>query len=76
MPSLASSSSDRFDFGTDVRSNLPLVVYGALLVVVMLAAPMGLQGGVRRLIGLFRGKPAQPVRNDPVTEVSVSEPEH
>ena len=75
MPAFSSSTSERFDFGTDVKSNLPLLVYGTLLVVVMLVAPQGLQGGVRRLLGLFKGKPATPVRNDPVTEVSVTEPE-
>ena len=45
------------------------------LIVVMLLAPQGLQGGVRRVLGLFKGKPATPVRNDPVTEVSVTAPE-
>jgi hypothetical protein len=60
-----------------VQHNLPLLVYGALLIVVMLVAPQGLQGGVRRLLGLLRGgNPTTPVRNDPVTEVTVSEPDH
>jgi branched-chain amino acid transport system permease protein len=79
LPALSQNMSERFDFGTDVKSNLPLLVYGTLLVVVMLAAPQGLQGGVRRLFGLFRGAPSATVRNDPVTddapEVSVSAPD-
>ena len=79
LPALSQSTSERFDFGTDVKSNLPLLVYGTLLVVVMLAAPQGLQGGVRRLFGLLRGRTSGPVRNDPVTdaapEVSVTAPE-
>jgi branched-chain amino acid transport system permease protein len=76
LPALSSNGSERFHFGTDVKNNLPLLVYGALLVVVMLAAPQGLQGGVRRLIGLLRGRaPATPVRNESVTEVSVTDPE-
>jgi branched-chain amino acid transport system permease protein len=75
LPSFSSSTSDRFDLGTDVKSNLPLLVYGALLVVVMLAAPQGLQGGVRRLLGLFKGRTPSPVRNDSGTDVSVSTPE-
>jgi hypothetical protein len=42
----------------------------------MLAAPHGLQGGVRRLFGLLRGRsPAAPVRNESVTDVSVTDPE-
>jgi branched-chain amino acid transport system permease protein len=72
LPALSSNLSDRFSFSTDVKSNLPLLVYGALLVVVMLAAPMGLQGGVRRLVGLLPGRPSAPVHNDPVTEVTVA----
>jgi branched-chain amino acid transport system permease protein len=77
LPALSSNGSERFHFGTDVKNNLPLLVYGALLVVVMLAAPQGLQGGVRRLIGLLQGnRPATPLRNESVTEVSVTDPEH
>lgn len=72
LPSLSSSSADRFHFGTDVKSNLPLLVYGTLLVVVMLAAPRGLQGGVRRLLGLLRGLWPTSERNDPVTESTVT----
>ncbi|MBK5306188.1 MAG: branched-chain amino acid ABC transporter permease [Frankiaceae bacterium] len=76
LPAISSNASERFDFGTDVKSNMPLLVYGALLVIVMLVAPQGLQGGVRRLAGLLRGRsPAQPARNESVTEVSVTEPE-
>ncbi|MDT7573065.1 MAG: branched-chain amino acid transport system permease protein [Actinomycetota bacterium] len=76
MPSLASSASDRFTLSTDVQHNLPLLVYGTLLIVVMLAAPQGLQGGVRRLFALLRGRTqVAPVRNESVTEVSVTDPE-
>ncbi len=74
LPSISSSLGDRFNLGTDAKGNLPLLVYGALLVVVMLAAPQGLQGGVRGLLGLLGRRPATPVGNDPVTEVSVSKP--
>jgi branched-chain amino acid transport system permease protein len=76
LPALSSSTSDRFNLGNNVQQNLPLIVYGALLILVMLAAPQGLQGGVRRMLGLLRGRSAPtPVRNDPVTEVTVSEHE-
>ena len=76
LPSISSNLSQRFHFGTDVRNSLPLLVYGVLLIVVMLAAPQGLQGGVRRLLGLLRGRSAAvPIRNDRDTEVSVSRPE-
>jgi branched-chain amino acid transport system permease protein len=76
MPSLSASASDRFTLGTDVQHNLPLLVYGTLLIVVMLAAPRGLQGGVRRLFGLLHGRRAPtPERNESVTEVTVVDPE-
>jgi branched-chain amino acid transport system permease protein len=76
MPALSSNVSDRFTLSTDVQHNLPLLVYGTLLIVVMLLAPMGLQGGVRRVAGLLQGRrPAIPERNESVTEVTVSEPD-
>jgi branched-chain amino acid transport system permease protein len=76
MPALSSNVSDRFTLSTDVQHNLPLLVYGTLLIVVMLAAPQGLQGGVRRLLGLLVGRGSDaPLRNESVTEVSVTDPE-
>jgi branched-chain amino acid transport system permease protein len=75
LPSLSSNLSERFDFGTNVKSNLPLLVYGTLLVVVMLAAPQGLQGGVRRVLGLLRGRAQATPRNESVTEVTVEDPD-
>jgi branched-chain amino acid transport system permease protein len=72
LPSLSQSAGDRFELSTDVRSNLPLVIYGALLVLVMLVAPRGFQGGVQRLFSLGRRKP---VGNDLVTEVPQRTPE-
>lgn len=75
LPAVSSSLGDRFNLGTNAKGNLPLLVYGALLIVVMLAAPGGLQGGVRQLLGLLRGpKAADRPGNDPVTEVSVTAP--
>jgi branched-chain amino acid transport system permease protein len=71
LPALSSNASNRFDFGNNVQNNLPLLVYGTLLIVVMLAAPQGLQGGVRRLLGLLRVRASTPVRNESVTEVTV-----
>jgi branched-chain amino acid transport system permease protein len=77
MPSLSSNVGDRFTLSTNVQHNLPLLVYGALLIVVMLAAPHGLQGGVRRLFGLLQGRTLPtPARNESVTEVTVEEPDH
>ncbi|EWM63322.1 hypothetical protein MCBG_00455 [Micromonospora sp. M42] len=47
-----------------LEGNLALAVFGLVLIVVMLAAPGGLQGGVRaltaRLRGAVRRRPATP----------------
>jgi branched-chain amino acid transport system permease protein len=72
MPAFSQDAGDRFSLSSDVKSNLPLVVYGALLVIVMLAAPRGLQGGVSRFVGMVRGRSPKHVGNDPVTEPNVT----
>ncbi|HMC73074.1 MAG TPA: hypothetical protein VKG87_02115, partial [Terriglobales bacterium] len=38
-----------------VGSNIAIVVYGAVLILVMLAFPQGIQGGLHRLLTLFTG---------------------
>jgi branched-chain amino acid transport system permease protein len=38
-----------------VGANLPLAIYGFMLIVAMLVWPSGIQGGVRALAGLLRG---------------------
>lgn len=46
--------ADALHLNTDVANNLPLAVYGVILIVVVLAFPRGIQGGVQRLGALFR----------------------
>ncbi|WIV58106.1 branched-chain amino acid ABC transporter permease [Amycolatopsis nalaikhensis] len=46
--------ADVLHLNTDVANNLPLAVYGVILIVVVLAFPRGIQGGVHRLRGLLR----------------------
>jgi branched-chain amino acid transport system permease protein len=48
LPTWSSSLAGRLDLSRDVYANLPLAVYGAVLIVAMLAFPGGIQGGVRR----------------------------
>jgi hypothetical protein len=39
-----------------VANNLPLAIYGAILVIAMLAAPHGIQGALRRLLAMARAR--------------------
>lgn len=39
-----------FSLPTNVANNLPLAVYGLILIVVILAFPLGIQGGIYRLL--------------------------
>jgi branched-chain amino acid transport system permease protein len=58
IPHYADSVSTHFHFSVSVKDNLPLALYGAILVLAMLAFPEGIQGGLRRLgrlVGLSGG---------------------
>jgi len=58
VPRLTNGISNHFKLGTSVRGNLPLAIYGVVLVVAMLVFPEGIQGGLRRLGRLVRrGRP-------------------
>lgn len=54
LPVYAGSFSDRLHLPTDVTANLPLAVYGVVLIAVMLALPGGIDGGARRALAAFR----------------------
>ena len=49
IPHLTNSASDHYKLGTSVKGNLPLAIYGLVLVGAMLVFPEGIQGGLRRL---------------------------
>jgi branched-chain amino acid transport system permease protein len=40
---------------SSVGSNIPIAAYGAVLILVMLAFPEGIQGGLRWILTLFTG---------------------
>jgi len=40
---------------SSVGSNIPIAAYGAILILVMLAFPQGIQGGLHRILILFTG---------------------
>ncbi|HEX5496113.1 MAG TPA: branched-chain amino acid ABC transporter permease [Mycobacteriales bacterium] len=51
LPAWSDDLAGRFSLSTNVQNNLPLAVYGAVLIIVMLLFPRGIQGGLRRLTG-------------------------
>jgi len=59
MPGWSTSIANSFNLGSAVGANLALVVYGLVLIVVIMAAPMGIQGGIgwlgRRALSLVGG---------------------
>jgi branched-chain amino acid transport system permease protein len=61
LPQWSNDVSDAFSFSNDVQSNLPLALYGIVLIGVILAAPGGIQGALRALAQrLVRRRPSMP----------------
>ena len=52
LPSLTSGMASNLNLPSTVGNNLPLAIYGAVLIVAMLAFPHGIQGGLGRLATL------------------------
>jgi branched-chain amino acid transport system permease protein len=49
LPSWSDDIAGQLSLSTDVKSNLPLALYGIVLMGVIVAAPEGIQGALRRL---------------------------
>jgi branched-chain amino acid transport system permease protein len=62
LPGWTTSVSRHLGLTTSQEANVSLLLYGVLLVVVMLVAPEGIQGGLRRLWAFWWGRLA-PVRD-------------
>ncbi len=61
LPGWTNSIAHSFSLSTNVSANLPLAIYGVVLIGAMLAWPSGIQGGVRALarnLRLDRFKPS------------------
>jgi branched-chain amino acid transport system permease protein len=62
LPALTSGMASSLNLPSAVGNNLPLAIYGAVLVAAMLLAPYGIQGGIHRLLAFgqmhFRRSPA------------------
>jgi branched-chain amino acid transport system permease protein len=55
VPTYITDVATSHGLSSSVGSNIPIAVYGAVLIVVMLAFPQGIQGGLRWLLSLFTG---------------------
>jgi len=56
LPTWASDLAGTLNLSRDVYANLPLAVYGVVLILVMLLFPLGIQGLLRRGLGAVRGR--------------------
>jgi branched-chain amino acid transport system permease protein len=54
LPNWTNDLAHSFSFSTNVSFNLPLAVYGLVLIGAMLVWPTGIQGGIRTLAGIVR----------------------
>jgi branched-chain amino acid transport system permease protein len=50
LPNWTTDIASSFSLSTNISHNLPLAIYGVVLVVAMLAWPSGIQGGLRALL--------------------------
>jgi branched-chain amino acid transport system permease protein len=55
VPTYVTDVATSHGLSSSVGSNIPIAAYGAVLILVMLAFPQGIQGGLRRLLTLFTG---------------------
>jgi branched-chain amino acid transport system permease protein len=55
VPTYVTDVATSHGLSSSVGSNIPIVAYGVVLILVMLAFPQGIQGGLHRLLTLFTG---------------------
>jgi branched-chain amino acid transport system permease protein len=66
LPGWADDVAQAFSLSTKVSANLPLAIYGVILIFAMLVWPSGIQGGLRAVGSRLR--PRRDVRSQPTTE--------
>jgi branched-chain amino acid transport system permease protein len=59
LPNWTNDIANSFSLSTNVSHNLPIAVYGLVLIGAMLAWPSGIQGGVRAIGGVVRSSVAR-----------------
>src|SRR4029077_11578383 len=55
VPTYVTDVATSHGLSSSVGSNIPIAAYGAVLILVMLAFPQGIQGGLRWILSLFTG---------------------
>jgi branched-chain amino acid transport system permease protein len=56
LPQWSTSLSGDFNLGSGANAYLATIIFGVVLIVVMIAAPTGIQGGLRRAWGLISSR--------------------
>ena len=56
LPQWSDDIAHSFSLSNDVQSNLPLALYGIVLIGVMIAAPQGIQGALHGLARMARAR--------------------
>jgi branched-chain amino acid transport system permease protein len=73
LPNWTNDLAHSFSLSTQVSANLPLAIYGVVLIGAMLLWPSGIQGGVRAVAGRLRGMSAARATSErPPTGASAS----
>jgi branched-chain amino acid transport system permease protein len=73
LPNWTNDLAHSFSLSTQVSANLPLAIYGVVLIGAMLLWPSGIQGGVRAVTGRLRGMSAARATSErPPTGASAS----
>jgi branched-chain amino acid transport system permease protein len=65
LPSWTNDLAHSFSLSTNVSANLPLAIYGLVLIGAMLAWPSGIQGGVRALAHRVHSLRSRPAASSP-----------
>ena len=60
VPTYVTDVATSHGLSSSVGSNIPIVAYGVVLILVMLVFPQGIQGGLQRLFSLFSGPDQKP----------------
>ena len=76
VPTYATDVATSHGLSSSVASNIPVAAYGAVLILVMLLFPQGIQGALRWLLGLFGLSPgrARPPADIPDALVPADDP--
>jgi ABC-type branched-subunit amino acid transport system permease subunit len=56
LPQWSTSLSGRFNLGSGANAYLATIIFGVVLIVVMIAAPSGIQGGLHKGWGYIAGR--------------------